>query len=227
MTNEEQISKHFNTFFASIGSKQASTIPATTDNSFTQYLSHPVACRFSLTYVTPNDVMTIISKLKPKTSTGFDNLSTKVLKHIAPFISLPISTVMNQSFSSGIFPDLLKLAKVCPLFKKDDRSILTNYRPISLLPCFSKIFEKSVHQQLYTYFNSQKLFTSNQYGFRPQHSTELATLEFIDSILKLLDDGKIPFSIFMDLSKAFDTLDHNILLHKLSFYNSKLNKATH
>lgn len=125
---------------------------------------------------------------------------------------------MNQSFYSGIFPDFLKMAKVCPLFKKDDMSLITNYRPISLLPCFSKVFEKYVHQQLYDYFNANRLFVSNQYGFRPKHSTELATLEFIDRILKLLDNDQIPFSIFMDLSKAFDTLDHSILLHKLSYY---------
>ena len=217
VTNTEQIAENFNLFFASIGTTQASKIPST-NKHFTQYLLNSPLCRFNLTLTTPEEVLFTVSKLKPKTSSGFDNLSTKLLKLIIPFISQPLAHAINQSFSSGVFPDLLKLAKVCPLFKKDDMSLLTNYRPISLLPCISKVFEKIVHNQLYNYFNSNHLFVSNQYGFRPKHSTELATLELIDNIMKLLDDDKIPFCIFMDLSKAFDTLNHNILLHKLSFY---------
>ena len=102
--------------------------------------------------------------------------------------------------------------------KKDDPHILDNYRPISLLPCMSKVFEKIAFKQLYDYFTSNNLLYSSQYGFRSLYSTELASAEMIDRIHKHLDSGKIPISIFLDLSKAFDTLDHNILLQKLKHY---------
>ena len=131
VTNEEQIANHFNDFFASIGSSQASTIQSTHQNSYSQYLINPSSCRFQFDYVTPHEVSNIIQRFKPKSSTGFDNLSMKILKHITPTVCLPLSIMINQSFHSGVFPDLLKIAKVCPLFKKNDKSLLTNYRPIS------------------------------------------------------------------------------------------------
>ena len=105
-----------------------------------------------------------------------------------------------------------------PIFKKDENTLLNNYRPISLLPTISKVFEKIVYRQLYSYFASYKLFYNSQHGFKKKHSTETAALEFIDRILQILDSGKIPFAIYLDLSKAFDTLDHDILLHKLRHY---------
>ena len=106
-----------------------------------------------------------------------------------------------------------------PLFKnKGDCHLFDNYRPISLLPTISKIFEKVVHKQLYDYFTENNLFYKSQYGYRKGHSTELAALELADRISQYLDNGEIPIAIFLDLSKAFDTLDHRILLSKLKYY---------
>ena len=121
---------------------------------------------------------------------------------------------------TGIFPDKLKMAVVTPIYKgKDsDPHEFGNYRPISLLPTLSKIFEKVVHLQLYDYINSNNLLNKSQYGFRPNHATEYAAMEFVDQTMQELDKGNIPLSIFLDLSKAFDTLDHKILLKKLHFY---------
>ena len=116
----------------------------------------------------------------------------------------------------GIFPEKLKVAKVIPLFKKGVPTIINNYRPISLLPAISKVLEKIMGNQLSSYFESKKLFSKNQYGFRSGHSTEFAALELIDRITTKLDNNEVPFSIFLDLSKAFDTLDHNTLLCKLN-----------
>ena len=103
----------------------------------------------------------------------------------------PLALIINQLFLTGIFPDRLKLAKVLPLFKKGDQNSVDNYRPISLLPAISKIFERIVFCQLYDYFDSNDLFYISQYGFRRAHSTELACLEFIDRVMISLDHGNV------------------------------------
>ena len=95
---------------------------------------------------------------------------------------------------------------------------MDNYRPISMLSSMSKLFEKVVYNQLFTYFQKNRLLYNGQYGFRMNHSTELAAIELVDRILKDIDNKKLPLAIYMDLSKAFDTLDHNILIKKLQYY---------
>ena len=130
--------------------------------------------------------------------------------------------VINQSLLTGIFPNKLKIAKVIPLFQKGDKSIIENNRPISILPSISKVFEKIIFNQLYDHFKKHNLFFNGQYGFRRNHSTELATLDLIEKNQHQLDTHTNPFAIFLDLSKAFDTIDHDILLTKLySLRNTK------
>ena len=120
--------------------------------------------------------------------------------------------------NTGIFPYKLKIAKINPIYKKEDETLFTNYRPISLLPAISKVFEKVIFQQVFTFFQDKNLFYCAQYGFRTEHSTEFAALELVDRIIVNMDKMETPIGIFLDLSKAFDTLDHGILLHKLKFY---------
>ena len=110
------------------------------------------------------------------------------------------------------------MAEVIPIYKKGNEKQLTNHRPISLLPSISKVFEKTLFKQIHSYFKSKNLYFSSQYGFRELHSTELAALEITDQIMFELDKGNVPISIFMDLSKAFDTIDHDVLLFKLKHY---------
>ena len=120
--------------------------------------------------------------------------------------------------TTGIFPDSLKIAKIIPIYKKGEPTDLSNYRPIYLLPTISKIFERIIHIQLQEYLNRNKLLAEQQYGFRPNHSTEYAAVKLVDYISNKMDDHKIPGTIFIDLSKAFDTLSYDILLYKLKFY---------
>lgn len=129
--------------------------------------------------------------------------------------------IVNQSLNTGIFPNKLKIAKVIPVYKKDDETCIENYRPISILPAISKIIEKVIYLQIHKHFLDNNLYFSSQYGFRESHSTELAILEVVDRITYDMDKGKTPINIFMDLSKAFDSINHEILLEKLNMYGLK------
>ena len=125
--------------------------------------------------------------------------------------------ICNLSFSKGIFPLQMNIAKVIPIFKSGDKSQFNNYRPISVLSQFSKIFENLFYERLKTYIDKHVLLSDNQYGFRSNRSTSLALLELVEKITKSIDDGKYTIGIFIDIKKAFDTIDHNILLQKLHF----------
>ena len=127
----------------------------------------------------------VIDNLPNKSSSGHDNLSLKIIKYLKKLISAPLTIIINQMFNTGIFPESLKIAKVKPLFKKNDHHTISNYRPISLLPLISKVFEKIIYQQTYSYFQKNNLFNSSQYGFRVGHFTELAAIEIADRVIKI------------------------------------------
>ena len=120
--------------------------------------------------------------------------------------------------NTGVFPNQLKISKVIPKYKSKDHTLLSNHRPIALLPSISKIFEYVFLEPLSNYFIQNNLLSSQQYGFRAKHSTELAALNLVDHLTYKLDSGNIPTNICIVLSKAFDTLTHSILLDKMSFY---------
>ena len=120
------------------------------------------------------------TNLPNKSTCGFENISTIFLKQIGPTILKTITLLINQVFNTGIFPERLKLAKVIPVFKKGDLKLINNYRPISLLPLISKVLEQMIANQLAQYFEDNKLFHDNQYGFRTSLSTEYATIELTE-----------------------------------------------
>ena len=214
ITNHNEIAIGFNEQFSNIIG-----VSSDSDNtSYKRYLRQRPDLIFSFKPVENDDIIKIIQQLTTKDSTGYDNLSTKILKYVGDVLSTSLCLLVNQSFVKGIFPTKLKIAKVKPLFKKDDNSLFENYRPISLLPAISKVFEKAAYYQIYEYFKSNELFHRSQYGFRSLHSTELAATELVDRVLEYFDKGDIVLSLFLDLSKAFDMINHKILLEKLAFY---------
>ena len=153
-----------------------------------------------------------------KKSPGPNSVPVFLLKKFKDFFSLWLSKIANLSFETGVFPDLLKFAKVTPLHKKECKLDYRNYRPISLLSVYSKIFEKLVYTRIYSYLVKYKMIYSKQFGFRSNHSCNHAILSLTEHIRKLLDDGQLVCGVFVDLEKAFDTVDHTILCDKLKAY---------
>ena len=153
--------------------------------------------------------------MQPKLSKGPDGLSNFLLKQLANVLKGPLTVVINKSLSRGEFPDLLKLARVVPLFKAGEMELLDNYRPISLLPVMSKVLEKIVFQQLVEFLNINQVLYPRQYGFRRGHSTSDAVANLIGDVLKSFDDNLMVLSIFVDLRKAFDTVPHRLVWEKL------------
>ena len=164
VTDKTSIVNHFNEYFGEIGSTMASNIPTVNNAVFTDYLQANINTNFKFVPVTIAKVSKIIKQISPKNSVGYDGISNNLLKFLEPILLNPLTVIINQSLKSGIFPDKLKVAKIIPIHKKDDTDLCENYRPISILPAISKIFEKVVYDQIYSYFLQNELFCKNQYG---------------------------------------------------------------
>jgi len=212
------ISNNFNNYFSTIGTTYANNIPDVAGVSYNDYLTKNTSSVFKFETVSCNHIVKTIDKLKSKDSYGHDGISVKLLKYVKHILAPILTPIINQSLSQGIFPQHLKLAKVTPIFKSGSKAEFSNYRPISVLPSVSKVFEKTISNQLSQYFEQNKLLPTNQYAYRDLHCSEHATLEFVDKLIEMLDNDKTPLAIFIDLSKAFDTIDHTILIKKLEYY---------
>ena len=213
VNDRDEISNAFNNFFANIGYKVNHSVP-NTNVSFKQYMPNHNANSIFLDPISPTDVLNITNKLKPKTSSGADCISTKLLKNIIELIALPLTHIINRTFSTGIFPTALKCAKVVPIFKSGDPCLLNNYRPISLLPSISKIFEKIMYNKIMKFLNSNDILYRHQYGFRQKHSTIHPILHLLNQCAESNNStpSKLTLATFCDLSKAFDTISTDILL---------------
>lgn len=170
---------------------------------------------FFMKPTTTGEVLSIIHNLKHNKAPGFDGVGSTVVKQIAPSIINVLTYLYNFSLSTGEFPKCLKKAVVIPIFKRGDCRQPNCFRPISLLSVFSKILEKIVKTQLVTFLNRSKFFSNNQFGFREGFSTEDALLTFVESVYDPINNSKKVSALFIDITKAFDTVDHDILYDKL------------
>ena len=170
---------------------------------------------FNLASVSENSILTILKAIQVLKAAGIDNLSVSFLKDRAKVLSKPISDLCSLSITSEKILDICKVAKLKPLYKKGSLTEPCNYRPISLLPLISKVIEKVIHDQTSTFLNSKNLLYTYQSGFRKKHSTDFCLSYLNDKILKGFDKGMMTGMILIDLQKAFDTIDHDVLLQKL------------
>ena len=219
VTNGLQIVNEFARYYSNVGKNlaQGMSKPSRTIHSYLQDIKSNQRSIF-LNPVTNLEVTKIIRKLLPKHSSGLDNINNKILKEIDDLISDPLTTIINNSLSRGTFPKAIKQAKVVPLYKSKNRDMTTNYRPISLLLTLSKILEKVMYSRVYNFLCATNQLYISQYGFRKQHSCEHAVGELIAKITKGMETGKFTSGIFLDLSKAFDTLEHDVIYAKLEKY---------
>ena len=176
---------------------------------------------FSFSRTDSTEVYNLIRNLKARKTSGPNSIPTNVLKSLNAEISIILSNLFNLSFSTGIFPDVLKNSSVIPLFKKGSKLNCGNYRPISLLSNISKLLEKLMYSRLYNFLNIYNCLSELQFGFRDKHSTCHALISITEKIREALDTGHFACGEFIDLQKAFDTVDHNILVSKLEYYGAR------
>ena len=213
----DNIANIFNNYFSSIGENLAEDIPPATKH-FSEYLGTPNPNSIFLAPTYRQEIIAIVSRLNNKKSPGYDDINNFIIKGVISSIVDPLVHILNLSLLSGQVPANMKIAKVIPLFKKGDKMDVSNYRPISLLSSFSKILEKIVYVRTVTFLKLHNIFSDFQFGFREKHSTIHALLNFVDKVTQSIDKYSNLVGIFLDFSKAFDTINHEILLYKLSLY---------
>ena len=171
-----------------------------------------------LSAVHPDEVLKIINELSNSSAFGMDEIDTYIIKLIRDEITPAITHIINLSLSNGEFPDAWKVSKVVPLYKKDDVLNLNNYRPIAIIPIMSKILERAMYNQLIKHFSENALLNPSHHAYRKNHSTATAMIELLDSWVQGVDSHQMVGVCFLDMSAAFDCVDHGILLQKLSLY---------
>ncbi len=214
--NKNDVADNFNKFFVNVGSNLAEKIsdPGAVEKNMDILIERNPNSMF-LKAVDEKEILDIVRNCKSKKSTDYNDIDITVVKKVIEGISKPLTYICNLSFQKGSFPNKMKIAKVIPLYKTGNKHHFTNYRPISLLPQFSKILEKLFNNRLDTFIVKHKLLSDSQYGFRSNRSTSLAIIEAVEEITNAIEQKKYAVGLFIDIKKAFDTINHDILIKKL------------
>ena len=229
-TDSKDVAARLNEFFASICVKfnVDGDLANTHDLTYlAEYVNSrvPSHIHFKVPFIKTQQVSEFLHALDPSKATGIDGLIPGILKMAADVLAPSITALINKSIETATFLSHLKVAKIFQIYKSGTKADPTNYRPISILPTFSKIFEKHINKHLISFLNKYNLIHENQSGFSPKHSCQTALIKLIDQWMACIDKGDIIGTLFLDFRKAFDLVDHSILLSKLSTY--KFSDATH
>ena len=220
--DDKELATNFNNFFVNVGPNTEASIPKVPNISPSKFLKNRNQINFVIAHISNEEILDIINSLENKT-TGPFSIPVKLLSLIPDLIIIPLAYIINMSLLTGVYPDLLKVVKVIPIHKGGSTQDVNNYRPISLLSIFDKIIEKIMHNRLYTFLELHNILFRNQFGFRKNNSTVHTLVQITEMIKASIDSGKYGCGIFIDLRKAFDTVNHEILLTKLEHYGIRGN----
>ena len=219
--DHRKVSDKFNTFYTTVAAELVKKLHKRVRDLGESFVFNFYSLKgvkpndFGFSLVTENQVFKYLIRLNSNKATGLDGIPSKFVKDAAPIIAYPLCHIINLSLIQAGVPDSLKSARVIPLFKKNDKTEVGNYRPVSILNVISKILEIVVYDLLNDYLTSNDLLFKYQSGFRHKFSTETYLIHLTDFIRSHMDKGNFVGMILLDLQKAFDTVNHSILLTNL------------
>ena len=222
ITDQKKVANNFNKFYTNVAKKLLENL-GKPNSKYQDYLKNPNEHSIYLTETDQGEVATLISKLDVTKAGDIYGISPKLIKLAGDSYAHNLSMIFNKSLNTGVFPQLLKIAIVVTIHKGESKMIAANYRPISLLPIFGKIYEKIIFSRLISFIDKHGILFNRQYGFQKARATEHALIDIVENILNSLEKKESPCCVFLDFAKAFDTVNHKILLGKLYHYGIRGN----